>query len=249
MAADRGVIVGSGLLFAACAAATVRWCWSASPRMPMPGGDSLAQAAAFVGVWAVMMVAMMLPAFVLALLDYRRLLREAHVRGVDTPTVLASVGYFLVRASSGVVVYLLSVGLMTAEMRWPALRVLASRAGGVVLLVAGALQLTAWRARQLKRCRMGLLCGRAPSGTGWSAYRDGVRYGVHCGLCCAGFMLALLVSGMMDLGAVAGIAALITLERVATRPEHAARAAGIDDLAAAPLRNRLCEMEKAPIES
>jgi uncharacterized protein YegP (UPF0339 family) len=49
-------------------------------------------------------------------------------------------------------------------------------------------------------------------------------------------MLALLVSGMMDLGAVAGIAALITLERVATRPEHAARAAGIVLLAAAALR-------------
>jgi predicted metal-binding membrane protein len=48
--------------------------------------------------------------------------------------------------------------------------------------------------------------------------------------------LALLVSGMMDLGAVAGIAALITLERVATRPEHAARAAGIVLLAAAALR-------------
>jgi hypothetical protein len=40
----------------------------------------------------------------------------------------------------------------------------------------------------------------------------------------------------MDLGAVAGIAALITLERVATRPEHAARAAGIVLLAAAALR-------------
>ncbi len=199
----------------------------------MAGGGSLAEAAAFVWVWAVMMVAMMLPSFVPALLGYRRRLRDAHFRRVGTPTVLAGVGYFLVWASSGAVVYLLSVGLMTAEMRWPALAPLVPRAGGAVLLVGGTVQLTAWKTRQLERCRMGLLCGRALSGTGWSAYRDGLRYGVHCCLCCAGFMLALLGSGMMDLGAVGGIAALITLERVASRPDRAARAAGILLLAAA----------------
>ena len=236
LAGDRGFIVAGALLFAACAAATLRWCWLASPRMPMPGGGSLAGAAAFLGVWAVMMVAMMLPSLAPALLGYRRLLREAHVSRLGTPTVLAGVGYFLVWAGSGAVVYLLSVGLMTEEMRWPTLGPLVPRAGGMVLLAAGALQLTAWKTRQLERCRGGLLCGRAPSGTGWSAYRDGVRYGVHCCLCCAGFMLALLVSGMMDLGAAAGIAALITLERVATRPKHAVRVAGILLLAAAALR-------------
>jgi len=236
LAADRALIVGSALLFAACAAATVRWCWSTSQPMSMRGGGSLAGAAAFVWVWAVMMVAMMLPSFVPALLGYRRLLREAHVRQLGTPTVLAGVGYFLVWASLGALVYLLSAGLMTAEMRWPALAPLVPGAGGVVLLVTGALQLTAWKTRQLERCRGGLLCGRAPSGTGWSAYWDGLRYGVHCCLCCAGFVLALLGSGMMDLAAVGGIAALITLERVARRPDRAARAAGILLLAAAALR-------------
>ncbi len=204
--------------------------------MPMPGGGLIAEGAAFMGVWAVMMVAMMLPSFVPALLGYRRLLREAHGRRLGTPTVLAGVGYFLVWACAGVVVHLLSVGLMTAEIRWPALGPFVPGAGGVALLVAGALQLTAWKTRQLERCRMGLLCGRAPSGTGWSAYRDGVRYGVHCCLCCAGFMLALMVFGMMDLAAVGGIAALITLERVARRPDRAARAAGILLVAAAALR-------------
>jgi len=202
-------------------------------RMP---GYSPWEAVAFLSAWAVMMVAMMLPSFLPALLGYRRLLREANARRVGTPTVLAGMGYFLVWATAGAVVYLLDVGLMTAEMRWPALGWSVPWAGGVVFLVAGAVQLTAWKARQLERCRMGLLCGRVPSGNGWNACRDGVRYGMHCGLCCAGFMLALLISGMMDLGAVAGIAVLITLERVARRPGRAARAAGIVLLAAAALR-------------
>ena len=156
-AADRAFIAGSALLFAACAVATVRWCWLTSPRMPMPGGGSLAGAAAFVSVWAVMMVAMMLPSLAPAFLGYRRLLREAHARRVGTPTVLAGVGYFLVWAGAGVVAYLLSLGLMTAEMRWPALRPLAPRAGSLALLAGGAVQLTAWKARQLERCRLGLL--------------------------------------------------------------------------------------------
>jgi len=233
LAADRAFIVGCALLFAACAAATVRLCWSTSQPMPMRGGGLLAEAAAFVCVWAVMMVAMMLPSFVPALLGHRRLLREAHVRRVGTATVLAGVGYFLVWASSGAVVYLLSAGLMTAEMRWPVLRPWATRAGGVVVLGGGAVQLTAWKTRQLERCRMGLLCGRTPSGTGWSAHWDDLRYGVHCCLCCAGFTLALLGSGMMNLAAVGGIAALITLERMARRPDRAARATGILLLAAA----------------
>jgi predicted metal-binding membrane protein len=227
----------SALLFAASAALTIVWCASMSAvgEMPMPGQTWPGAAASFLGMWVVMMMAMMLPSFVPALLGYRRLLRQAHVRRLGTPTVLAGVGYFLVWASFGAVVYLVSVGLMTAEMRWPALRSLVPGAGGAVLLVAGALQLTAWKTRQLERCRGDLLCGRAPSGTGWNACRHGVRHGVHCCLCCAGFMLALLGYGMMDLGAVAGIAALITLERVATRPEHVARAAGIVLLAAAAL--------------
>ena len=234
-AADRAFIGGSALLFAACTVATVRSCWSTSPRMPMPG-DSLREAVAFVGAWAVMMVAMMLPSFLPALLGYRRELREADARSVATQTVLAGVGYFLVWTSAGAIVYLLSVGLMTAEMRWPALASSvpwAARGGlpgrgcgsahGVEGAAAGALS-------------DGLLCGRVPSGNRWNAWRDGVRFGVHCCLCCAGFMLALLVSGMMDLGGVAGIAALITLERVARRPERAARAAGIVLLATAALR-------------
>src|SRR5882757_7190525 len=112
----------SALVFAASAAVTIVWCasMSATGEMPMPGGWTMSMAwvrmpgqtwpgaaASFLGMWVVMMVAMMLPSFVPALLGYRRLLREAHVRRVGTPTALAGVGYFLVWAGAGVVAYLL----------------------------------------------------------------------------------------------------------------------------------------------
>ena len=40
-------------------------------------------------------------------------------------------------------------------------------------------------------------------------------------------MTILLVTGVMDLGAMAAVAAAITVERLAPRPEHAAFAAGV----------------------
>ena len=64
------------------------------------------------------------------------------------------------------------------------------------------------------------------------AWRHGVRLGVHCASCCAGFMAILLVAGVMDLGAMAVVAAAITVERLAPRPESAARATGMVAIAA-----------------
>jgi predicted metal-binding membrane protein len=99
-------------------------------------------------------------------------------------------------------------------------------AAGVVLLLTGAFQLTPWKARQLGHCRAGLACGSSPSGDLRSAGRLGLRYGVHCGLCCAGFMLVLLVTGMMSLLTIVVVAAAITIERLTSRSEWAVRAAG-----------------------
>ena len=76
----------SALLFAASAALTVAWCGSMSAmgEMPMPGGWTMSMAwmrmpgqtwpgaaASFLGMWVVMMVAMMLPSLVTMLWRYR----------------------------------------------------------------------------------------------------------------------------------------------------------------------------------
>ena len=72
----RAFVGISALLFAASAALTIVWCTSMSAmrRMPMPGGWTMSMvwmrmpgqswpeaAASFIGMWVVMMVAMMLP--------------------------------------------------------------------------------------------------------------------------------------------------------------------------------------------
>ncbi len=67
------------------------------------------------------------------------------------------------------------------------------------------------------------------------AWQYGLRLGVHCILCCSGFMMILLVTGVMDLGIMAIVAAAITIERLAPRPERVARLIGVASMVAGAL--------------
>src|SRR5262249_762236 len=99
-------------------------------------------------------------------------------------------------------------------------------AAGVVLLLAGATQLTSWKVDLLRECRIDP-CDRALPDSFGTAWRNGLRLGLRCALCCAGFMTALMLLGVMDLAAMGIITVAITAERLLPGPERAARAAGI----------------------
>src|SRR5437762_365165 len=64
-----------------------------------------------------------------------------------------------------------------------------------------------------------------PSDAG-TAWRHGLRLGLHCSGCCVGLMAILLVIGVMDLRAMAVVAAAITVERLAPGGERVAQATG-----------------------
>jgi predicted metal-binding membrane protein len=112
-------------------------------------------------------------------------------------------------------------------MQWSALARAVPLLTGFVLLLAGCLQLTPWKARQLALCRLAPVCAGTPPGRPENAWRHGVRLGVHCALCCSGFMIILLVVGTMNLAAMAILAAAITIERMVPRPIVVARAMGV----------------------
>jgi predicted metal-binding membrane protein len=63
----------------------------------------------------------------------------------------------------------------------------------------------------------------ADAGTAW---RHGLRLGLHCSSCCSGLMAILLVIGVMDLRAMVLVGLAITAERLAPAGERVARAAG-----------------------
>ena len=200
---------------------------SMSGSMPMPGQTWFQMAVSFMGMWTVMMAAMMLPSLVPTLSRYRlfaHALGETRLAGL---TVLAGGGYFFVWAGFGAAAYMLGFLWMAAEMNWMDLAQFVTVAGAVVLLLTGCFQLTAWKAHQLDCCREAPDTEQPhPSGLG-GAWRYGLRLGLHCCLCCSGFMLILLVTGMTNLASMALVAAAITLERLAPKPLLVARTLGI----------------------
>ena len=215
----------SALLFAASAAVTIVWCasMSAMGEMPMPGGWTMSMAwmrmpgqtwpgaaVSFLGMWVVMMVAMMLPSLVPMLWRYRRAVDRTGEPRLGRLTALVSVGYFFVWTVFGVAAFPLGAALATIEMEQPALARAVPIAVGLVVLVAGALQLTAWKARRLACCREAPGRGRTLPADAGAAWRYGLRLGLHCSYCCAGPMAILLVIGVMDLWAMVVVGAAIT---------------------------------------
>ncbi len=108
-------------------------------------------------------------------------------------------------------------------MQQPALARAVPIAVGVVVVIAGLLQLTAWKASHLACCREAPGPGRTLPADAGTAWRHGLRLGLHCTRCCVGLMAILLVMGVMDLRAMAFVAAAITVERLAPAGERVAR--------------------------
>src|SRR5438309_9846064 len=240
--ASRQAFLGvSALLFAASAAVTIVWCasMSAMGEMPMPGGWTMSMAwmrmpgqtwpgaaASFLGMWVVMMVAMMLPSLVPMLWRYRQAVGKTGETRLGRLTALVGVGYFVVWSVFGMAAFPLGVALAAIEMQQPALARTVPIVVGVVVLIAGSLQLTAWKACHLECCREAPGRGRTLPAEPGTAWRHGLRLGLHCSHCCAGLMAILLVIGVMDLRAMAVVAAAITVERLAPAGERVARAIG-----------------------
>jgi predicted metal-binding membrane protein len=193
--------------------------------MPMHRGCTMSTAASFLGMWVVMMAAMMLPSLAPMLWRYRQAVGRAGESRVGRLTTLVGVGYFLVWTVFGMAAFPL-VALAAIQMQQPALARAAPIAVGVVLLIAGALQFTAWKAHHLAYCREAPGRRRTLPADAGTAARHGLRLGLHCTQCCAGLMAILLVLGVMDLRAMAVVAAAITVERLAPAGARVARATG-----------------------
>jgi predicted metal-binding membrane protein len=240
--ASRQAFFGtSALLFAASATLTVTWCasMSAMGKMPMPGGWAMSMAwmrmpgqtwpgaaASFLGMWVVMMMAMMLPSLVPMLWRYRQAVGWTGESRLAPLTALVGLGYFFVWTLFGLALFPLGVGLAAVEMELPALARAVPVAIALVVFIAGALQFSRWKAHYLACCREAPGRGRTLPADPSTAWRQGVHFGIHCSLSCANLTVVLIVIGVMDLRAMALVTAAITAERLAPASEHVARAIG-----------------------
>jgi predicted metal-binding membrane protein len=195
--------------------------------MRMPGQTWPGAAVSFVCMWVVMMVAMMLPSLVPMLWRYRQIVARTGDTRIGWLTTLVGGGYFFVWTVFGMAAFPLGVALAAIEMQQPALARAVPIVVGVVVLIAGSLQFTAWKARQLSCCREAPGRGRALAAGVATAWRHGLHLGLQCSRCCGGLMVILLVVGVMDLRTMAVVTAAITIERLAPGGERVAQAIGV----------------------
>ncbi|MFL6621240.1 MAG: DUF2182 domain-containing protein [Sulfurifustis sp.] len=242
MVSERAFFSVSALLFAGSAALTIVWSASMSAMggMPMPGGWTMSMAwmrmpgqtwpgaaASFLGMWVVMMVAMMLPSLLPMLWRYRQIVGRTGEMRLGRLTALVAVGYFFVWTVFGMAAFPFGVTLAAVAMQQPALARAVPIAVGVVVLIAGALQFTAFKAHHLACCREAPRRDRTLPAAAGTAWRHGLRLGLHCSYCCANLTVILLVIGVMDLRAMAVVTAAITAERLAPAAERVARVIGV----------------------
>lgn len=225
---DGALRAGSALLFALGAGATWQSCtaMAAMPPMSMPGGWSMSMmwmrmpgqtwldaAAQFIAMWIPMMAAMMLPVLAPALQSHRRVVAGATGVRLDGLSTAVAAGYFAVWSAIGIVVFPLGALAANAAMRHAALAQAVPPALGALAVLAGALQFGGWKKRGLAcwRAQSGAACGAASDMR--SAWRHGVRLGLHCAHCCAGPTVVLLAVGCMEPAAMVLAALAIALER------------------------------------
>jgi predicted metal-binding membrane protein len=190
--------------------------WSLSMAwLPMCGQSWLGAATCFVGMWTAMMVAMMLPSLLPVLWG------PGLARGTGAGTA-----YFAVWSALGAIVFAGGAAFAQAALAFPAVSRAVPLATGLVVLLAGAWQFTAWKARHLACCRPAIHRGTSTPADCLAPLRDGLRLGLHCCRACAGLTAILLAAGVMDWRAMAVITVAITGERLAPAGWHVEWAAG-----------------------
>jgi predicted metal-binding membrane protein len=168
-------------------------------------------------MWAVMMIAMMMPSAAPLILLYGAAARKHQDAASPERRIYAlAAGYALVWALFSVgataLQRLLAAALVLTPMMEPATPV----AAAAVLGAAGFYQLTPWKRACLSVCRspLGFMLQRWRGGTA-GAFRLGLDHGVHCLGCCWALMLILFAGGVMNLTVILTLTVWALLEKTA----------------------------------
>ncbi len=239
----RGI---ASLIFLGAAALTLYGTRSMSGGMPMPGGWTMpmmwmvmpgqspwSAAWMFLLMWQAMMVAMMLPSTWPMLSLYRRVALHTAAPRPALSTVVVGAGYFGVWLAFGAVAFGIGLEVSRWAMESQRLSRLIPPAAGVALIFAGLYQLSPLKQSCLKHCREPLLfLGQAWRPGPAGAIRVGVQHGAFCAACCWALMLIQMVLGVMNLGVMTGVAAVIGVEKLWKRGPLLARLVGLGAIGA-----------------
>jgi predicted metal-binding membrane protein len=192
--------------------AGIGWWWTVDRMRGMDDGPwtGVGTLGWFLGVWIVMMAAMMFPSVSPTVALYSRVTKA---RSAVSPLLFA-LGYLATWAAAGVLAFAVAFagGRIAGD-------VLSWERGGrwiaaATLLVAAAYELTPLKDVCLGKCRspLGLLLGSWRDG--WSgALRMGLRNGFWCVGCCWALMASFFALGIMSVVWMAFVAGLIAIEK------------------------------------
>jgi predicted metal-binding membrane protein len=211
--AFAAVRVRLGLVALLFVLAVLAWWWTVDRMRGMDAGFATNPGTLgwFLGVWVVMMAAMMLPSIAPTVALYSKMTRS---RAPLAPLVFTS-GYFLSWAAAGVLAFAVADlvgGIAGDRLAW-------DRAGrwvaAGILFAAALYELTPLKDICLRKCQspLGFLLGSWRSGLSGSL-RMGAKHGAWCVGCCWALMAALFAFGVMSLAGMAFIAALIAAEKL-----------------------------------
>ena len=179
-------------------------------------------------MWAVMMVAMMLPSALPTLRVYRAVVSTRDQKpGPDALTAVFAAGYLFTWTVFSAAATLLQSALHSLSFVSPAMRATSPTIAGALLVAAGVYQWTPLKRACLARCAFPLqYLTRHWRDRASGAWRMGVAHGAYCAGCCWLLMALLFVYGMMNLAWIVALAAYVLAEKVLPTQAWLPRLAG-----------------------
>lgn len=169
-----------------------------------------------IAMWAVMMLAMMLPSALPMVLTFAAVGRNRQRTGRNyVPVAVFVAGYVVVWSGFSVVAAVAQWWLHRAALLSAAMVSTSGVLAGMVLIVAGIFQFTPLKNACLSRCRgtLEFVMTRWREGAA-GALRMGIEHGAFCAGCCWALMALLFVLGVMNLFWVAALTGLVCFEKI-----------------------------------
>jgi predicted metal-binding membrane protein len=213
-------VVQLGLIFGLILLAAIAWAVTGDRMAGMDAGPGTDPGALgfWVTAWVAMMAAMMFPSIAPMVVMHARIEEGKRRQGKETEagaTTLFVCGYLLTWTAAGLIGYAIIAGGQALSLDFLSWDRAGPYVAGGVIVAAAIYQLTPLKDACLKRCRSPLtflLTAWRPGRIG--ALRMGIEHGGWCVGCCWGLMAALFALGVMSIGWMVFIAALIATEKL-----------------------------------
>jgi predicted metal-binding membrane protein len=180
-------------------------------------------------MWAVMMIAMMVPTALPMTFVYTAVARKAAAQENPVPPTFVFVaGYVSLWILFSVVATLVQRGLDQAALLTPTMVSHSVWLGGSLMIAAGIYQFSPLKNACLTQCRnpAQFLSSNWRTGT-VGAFRIGLKLGLYCLGCCSILMGLLFVGGMMNLLWIATVFSFILIEKTLRFGDASRSLAGI----------------------